>query len=85
MSVHATAPRDMWRVTLTTVVLNAAADVTFLVAGADKAPRLHEVLQERAGQRPVLPAELVKPLDGGLHWMVDAAAGGELAASPARR
>jgi 6-phosphogluconolactonase len=85
MSVHATAPRDMWRITLTTVVLNAAADVTFLVAGADKAPRLHQVLQASAGQRPVLPAELVKPVDGSLHWMVDAAAGVELPVDQPRR
>jgi 6-phosphogluconolactonase len=78
MPVHVTAPRDMWRVTLTTVVLNAAADVTFLVAGADKAPRLHEVLEPSEGRSPVLPAELVKPIRGGLHWMIDAAAGAEL-------
>jgi 6-phosphogluconolactonase len=82
MAVHVERPRDMWRVTLTTVVLNAAADVTFLVAGADKAPRLREVLQAGA-ERPVLPVQLVKPHRGALHWMVDAAAGAELAASHA--
>jgi 6-phosphogluconolactonase len=85
MPVHVTAPRDMWRVTLTTVVLNAAADVTFLVAGADKAPRLHEVLEVSKGQAPTLPVELVKPVTGELHWMLDAAAGAKLTVGVARR
>jgi len=76
MAVHVEKPREMWRVTLTTVVLNAAADVTFLVAGTDKAARLREVLQEGAR----VPAQLVKPESGALHWMVDAAAGSALRA-----
>ena len=80
MAVHVEKPRSMWRVTLTTVVLNAAADVTFLVAGPDKAPKLREVLQAGAESHSVLPAQLVKPVGGALHWMVDAAAGADLAA-----
>lgn len=78
MPVHVEKPREMWRVTLTAVVLNAAADVTFLVAGADKASRLRQVLQADAEPRPVLPAQLVKPIRGALHWMVDAAAATDL-------
>jgi 6-phosphogluconolactonase len=74
MAVHVERPREMWRVTLTTIVLNAAADVTFLVAGNDKATRLREVLQEGAQ----LPAQRIKPTSGALHWMVDAAAGSSL-------
>jgi 6-phosphogluconolactonase len=80
-AVHLERPRDMWRVTLTTVVLNAAADVTFLVAGAQKAPRLREVLEER-GER-LLPAQRIQPLRGSLHWMVDAAAAAQLRAAHA--
>ncbi len=74
MAVHIEQPRDMWRVTLTTVVLNAAADVTFLVAGADKAPRHRDVLRGDRERRTPLPAQLVKPVRGELHWMVDTAA-----------
>jgi 6-phosphogluconolactonase len=75
MPIHVQKPREMWRVTLTTVVLNAAADVTFLVAGPDKATRLREVVKEGA---PPVPAQLIKPTSGALHWMVDAAAGAAL-------
>jgi 6-phosphogluconolactonase len=71
MPVHVEQPREMWRVTLTTVVLNAAADVTFLVVGPDKAARLREVLREGA----MVPAQLIRPIFGRLHWMADAAAG----------
>jgi 6-phosphogluconolactonase len=85
MPVHVTAPRDMWRVTLTTVVLNASADVTFLVSGPDKAPRLHEVLETSKGRAPTLPVELVKPVAGELHWMLDAAAGAGLTDGLGRR
>lgn len=60
------------------VVINAAADVTFLVAGAEKAPRLREVLEQGSSDGPPVPAQLVKPVRGALHWMVDAAAGAEL-------
>jgi 6-phosphogluconolactonase len=58
-------------------VLNAAADVTFLVAGAGKAERLREVLGDEPHGR-VLPAEVIRPRGGQLHWMVDAAAGARL-------
>jgi 6-phosphogluconolactonase len=80
MAVYVDKPRAMWRVTLTTVVLNAAADVTFLVAGPDKAPRLREVLQPGEESHGVLPARLVNPVRGALHWMIDAAAGADLLA-----
>lgn len=74
MAVHVQHPRDMWRVTLTPIVLNASADVTFLVAGAGKAARLQQVVEDRDERRPLLPAQLIKPSNGKLHWMVDAAA-----------
>lgn len=62
-----------WRVTLTPKVINSAARVVFLVCGADKAERLHEVL---AGPRQPdrLPAQIVRPGDGRLLWLVDSAA-----------
>jgi len=68
----------MWRITLTPVVLNAAAEVVFLVSGADKAPMLHRVLD---GPRDpnTLPAQIVAPHHGRLRWLVDAAAAAELA------
>jgi 6-phosphogluconolactonase len=70
----------MWRITLTPVVLNQAREIVFLVAGAAKATMLHQVL-EGPYQPDKLPAQIVKPVQGEVIWMVDAAAAAEL--SPA--
>ena len=70
--VVATPGPDGWRVTLTPVVLNAAAEAMFLVTGAEKAARLKQVLDGSAPEP--LPAQLVQ--SGVVRWMVDAAAAG---------
>jgi 6-phosphogluconolactonase len=62
-----------WRVTLTPAVINAAADVIFLVSGPGKAERLRQVLAEPR-QPDQLPAQIVRPARGRLRWLVDAAA-----------
>jgi 6-phosphogluconolactonase len=65
------------RLTFTLPVLNAAACVTFLVSGTDKAPALHEVLEGDApGEQ--YPSKLVQPSDGKLIWLLDRAAASEL-------
>jgi 6-phosphogluconolactonase len=65
------------RVTLTPPVLNAAAEVVFLVAGPEKAPALRQVLH--GPSRPELwPAQLVAPRSGRLVWLVDRDAAAEL-------
>jgi 6-phosphogluconolactonase len=67
----------MWRVTLTPVVLNAAAEVAFLVSGAEKAPMLRRVL-EGPHEPDALPVQVVTPHDGRLRWLVDAPAAARL-------
>jgi 6-phosphogluconolactonase len=62
-----------WRVTFTTVLINAACHVAFLVEGAGKSEMLWRVL-EGPYQPDVLPAQLIQPAGGELHWLVDAAA-----------
>jgi len=61
------------RITFTPPLINAAAHVMFLVAGSDKADVLRAVL-EGEFKPDVLPAQLVKPVDGQLAWLVDRAA-----------
>ena len=65
--------QDFARLSLTLPVLNNAAEVVFLVAGAAKAAVLHRIL---AGSAPQLPAARVRPHQGALRWLVDAAAAG---------
>ena len=65
--------QDMYRITLTAPVVNNAACVAFLAAGAGKAEVLKQVLK---GDRNVdlYPSQIVQPVKGQLHWFVDEAA-----------
>lgn len=65
------------RVTLTPPILNAAAAVVFLVAGADKAGTLAAVL-EGPRQPDLYPSQAVRPASGALVWLVDRAAAARL-------
>jgi 6-phosphogluconolactonase len=67
------------RLTFTYRLLNAAANVLFLVAGLDKAATLRAVLRGQT-DRAHLPAQGVRPATGALTWLVDQAAAGELSA-----
>jgi 6-phosphogluconolactonase len=71
---------NTFRLTMTLPVLNNAAAVTFLVAGADKADALHEVL-EGSGPTPQFPSSLIAPRSGKLLWMMDKAAAARLSNS----
>jgi 6-phosphogluconolactonase len=70
-----TGPR-VRRVTLTLPVINAARNVLFLVAGAEKAQMLARVTAEQAGGTSdvLLPAARVRPRHGRVLWLVDDAA-----------
>lgn len=68
-------PIKAYRLTLTLPVLNAAAQVIFLVSGVEKAEVLRAVLQDRPS--PSRPASLVRPERGTL-WFVDRAAASRL-------
>lgn len=59
-----------FRITLTAPAINAAANIVFLVTGGDKAARLTEVLHGPF-QPERLPAQLIKPKNGSLIWLVD--------------
>jgi 6-phosphogluconolactonase len=74
---HYVEKLDTWRITLTPVIFNAAANVAFLVAGESKAGRLKEVL-EGPRQPDVLPAQIIDPVDGNLYFFVDEEAAAEL-------
>ncbi len=65
---------NAWRLTLTFPVLNNARSVIFLAEGDQKAPVLKRIFEATA-PRADLPATMVRPHSGELHWMLDAAAG----------
>jgi len=61
------------RITLTVPVINNAAEIVFIVQGADKAAALREVL-EGPFDPDRLPAQFIHPTRGRLRWLVDPSA-----------
>jgi len=64
--------REMWRMTLTYTVIDAAKEVVFLATGANKANAIRHIRRGRS----LLPAARVKARE--VVWLIDAAAAGEL-------
>ena len=68
---------EVVRLTLTPAILNQARQVMFLIAGADKAEALAAILDGPADPQR-LPAQLIRPPQGKLLWLVDQAAAAQL-------
>ena len=64
------AEQDLYRVTLTAPILNQAAIIIFVVAGSPKAHVLKEVIEGPQDCKR-LPAQLIKPVNGQLYWLLD--------------
>ncbi|HEY1428264.1 MAG TPA: 6-phosphogluconolactonase [Candidatus Tumulicola sp.] len=65
--------QSMWRITVTSDVINAARRVVFAVEGTPKASILATVLQgPREPEK--YPAQIVAPTSGRLEWLIDRAA-----------
>jgi 6-phosphogluconolactonase len=67
---HFVAEADMWRITLTPVAINAAANIIFMVTGSTKAEAVRCVLREPCDGGP-LPAQIVEPKNGKVIWLLD--------------
>jgi 6-phosphogluconolactonase len=69
--------KDVWRISLTWPVINQATEVVFEVEGPSKTDILAEVLTgPRDPER--LPAQLIRPSNGRLLFLLDAAAAAKL-------
>lgn len=64
------AGERLYRLTLTTTVINQAALVVFLVSGCAKAPILRKIFDDTQVPNNI-PARLIDPVDGELLWLVD--------------
>lgn len=62
-----------WRITMTAPYINQAREILVLLAGADKAARLKEVL-EGPREPDRLPIQLIRPVSGKMTWIIDVAA-----------
>ncbi len=68
---------ETWRVTLTPPALNAARQLSFLVAGKSKAEQVQQVLTAEPSPEN-LPAQIVQPRNGQVTWLIDQAAAAHL-------
>jgi 6-phosphogluconolactonase len=69
--------QQMYRITLTPVIVNRASNIAFMVSDPNKAKILKEVIEGE--YRPsTLPAQLIKPENGELHWFIDKGTAKEL-------
>lgn len=83
VTAESVAEVNMWRITMTAVLLNRGRTVAFLVEGKQKADVVREVLLgPRDPER--LPAQLIAP-QGKLLWMLDEAAASLLPEAERRR
>jgi 6-phosphogluconolactonase len=69
------------RLTFTPPLINAARQIVFLVSGSGKASALKQVL-EGEYQPDLFPAQVVRPFNGKVTWLVDADAAAELSRNP---
>jgi 6-phosphogluconolactonase len=72
---------NTWRITLTPHVINDATQVVITTGGSAKADAVHEVL-DGPRQPDLYPVQLVAPVDGELHWIIDEAAAAKLVRRP---
>jgi 6-phosphogluconolactonase len=59
------------RLTLTFPAINNAANIMFLIKGADKAESLREVLEGKNFEPEKFPSQSVQPRDGDLYWLIE--------------
>ena len=73
IAAHYIQKLKSWRITFTPPLINAAANVIFLVTGEGKADILKRVLSGPY-QPETYPAQLIQPENGTLLWLLDAEA-----------
>lgn len=71
LPVHV-AKLDAWRLTITLPVIEAARSIMLLVAGANKASIMGELMKDYQGH-PRYPVEMINP-QGRMEWYIDRAA-----------
>jgi 6-phosphogluconolactonase len=72
--------KDAWRISLTWPVINRGREVAFLIEGEGKAQILHDVLLGEYDPESK-PSQLIRPANGRLTFLLDAAAAAKLPAS----
>ncbi|MEP7231029.1 MAG: 6-phosphogluconolactonase [Ginsengibacter sp.] len=62
--------QKMYRISLMPSIVNRASHIAFVATGKNKSEILHRVINGQY-EPDVLPAQIIKPLDGTLDWFLD--------------
>ncbi len=62
--------QEMFRITLMPAIINLASQIVFMIEGKKKSGILHKVIEGEYSPGK-LPAQLIKPVPGELHWFLD--------------
>jgi 6-phosphogluconolactonase len=73
--------QQMYRITLMPIIVNRSANIVFMVNGSKKAKVLQEVIEGKYLPTK-LPSQIIKPVNGELHWFLDEDAAKELTQQP---
>ena len=69
--------QNMYRVSLSPLIVNQSKNIAFLIEGTAKSPALKKILDEN-NSTVSYPAQLIKPTHGQLHWFLDQAAASQI-------
>lgn len=67
----------MQRISFTPMLINAAKEIVFMVAGKSKSAAVKEVLEGKF-QPEIFPAQIIKPVEGSITWLLDKDAASQL-------
>lgn len=62
--------QKMYRITLMPSIVNKASHIAFMVTGGNKSEILHSIIEGQY-EPNILPAQIIKPENGVLHWFLD--------------
>jgi 6-phosphogluconolactonase len=62
--------QNMYRITLMPVIVNRASNIVFMIEGSKKSTVLKKVIEGKYSPSE-LPAQIIKPVAGELHWFID--------------
>ncbi|HPA23789.1 MAG TPA: 6-phosphogluconolactonase [Ferruginibacter sp.] len=69
--------KKMQRISFTPMLINAAKEIVFIVAGKSKSAAVKEVLEGKF-QPEIFPAQIIKPVEGSITWLLDKDAASQL-------
>lgn len=66
------------RITFTLPVINSSSNVALIATGSNKADMVRLAIDDAGPECPLVPAKMIRPIDGKLLWFLDKSAASKL-------